>query len=82
MPVSTNPLPSDANARLSAGPRSAAGKAAGGRNAVTHGLLTTHPPAVGAPAQAAISAHRSAFCATLGAAHREAYGSHLTNCTQ
>ena len=60
MPISTDPKPSDAiaarnraNARHSTGPRTAAGKAAGSRNAVTHGLRSSHPLAVGAPAQAA-----------------------------
>ena len=56
MPISTDPKPSDAiaarnraNARHSTGPHSAAGS----RDAVTHGLLSSHPLALGAPAQAA-----------------------------
>ena len=88
MPISADPKPSDAiaarnraNARHSTGPRSAAGKAAGSRNAVTHGLLSIHPLTVGAEDQAAMDAHRIAYCAALGAAHREAQGSHPTNGT-
>lgn len=56
-----------ANARHSTGPRSAAGKAASSRNAVTHGLLSTHPLAVGDEDQAALDAHRVAYCANLKA---------------
>jgi hypothetical protein len=84
-----DPKPSDAiaarnraNAQLSTGPRSAAGKAASSRNAVTHGLLSTHPLAVGDEDQAAMDAHSIAYCAALGAAHREAHGSHSTNGAQ
>ena len=56
-----------ANARHSTGPRTTAGKAASSRNALTHGLLSTHSLAVGDEDQAAMDDHRVAYCADLQA---------------
>lgn len=57
MPISTDPMPSDAasarnraNAQHSTDPPTTTGKAAGIWGAITHGVLITHPLAVGAAA--------------------------------